>query len=62
VWAVIEAEKGGIYRSDDGGDSWHLTTDDHRFRQRAWYYSHIFADPQIGGHGVHPEHRGVSVQ
>ncbi len=46
VWAVIEAEKGGIYRSDDGGDSWHLLTDDHRFRQRAWYYSHIFADPK----------------
>ena len=46
VWAIIEAEKGGIYRSDDGGDSWHLTTDDHRFRQRAWYYSHIFADPK----------------
>jgi hypothetical protein len=21
-------------------------TDDHRFRQRAWYYSHIFADPK----------------
>jgi photosystem II stability/assembly factor-like uncharacterized protein len=46
VWAVVEAEKGGIYRSDDGGDSWHLMTDDHRFRQRAWYYSHIFADPK----------------
>jgi photosystem II stability/assembly factor-like uncharacterized protein len=46
VWAVIEAEKGGIYRSDDGGDSWQITTDDHRFRQRAWYYSHIFADPK----------------
>lgn len=46
VWAVVEAEKGGIYRSDDGGDSWHLLTDDHRFRQRAWYYSHIFADPK----------------
>ena len=46
VWAVIEADKGGIYRSDDGGDSWHLMTDDHRFRQRAWYYSHIFADPK----------------
>ncbi len=46
VWAVIEADKGGIYRSDDGGESWHLMTDDHRFRQRAWYYSHIFADPK----------------
>jgi photosystem II stability/assembly factor-like uncharacterized protein len=46
VWAVVEAEKGGIYRSDDAGDTWHITTDDHRFRQRAWYYSHIFADPK----------------
>ena len=48
VWAVMEAEKGGIYRSDDAGDSWKLMTDDHRFRQRAWYYSHIFADPKSG--------------
>lgn len=47
VWAVVEAENGGIYRSDDGGESWQLTTDDHRFRQRAWYYSHIFADPKL---------------
>ncbi len=46
LWAIVEAEKGGIYRSDDNGDSWHLLTDDHRFRQRAWYYSHIFADPK----------------
>jgi photosystem II stability/assembly factor-like uncharacterized protein len=46
IFAVIEAEKGGIYRSDDGGENWQLTTDDHRFRQRAWYYSHIFADPK----------------
>ena len=46
VWAVVEADKGGIFRSDDGGDSWRLLTDDHRFRQRAWYYSHIFADPK----------------
>jgi photosystem II stability/assembly factor-like uncharacterized protein len=46
VWAVVEAEKGGIFRSDDGGETWQLLTDDHRFRQRAWYYSHIFADPR----------------
>jgi photosystem II stability/assembly factor-like uncharacterized protein len=46
VYAVIEAEKGGIYRSEDGGDSWSLMTGDHRFTQRAWYYSHIFADPK----------------
>ena len=46
VYAVVEADKGGIFRSDDGGETWRLMTDDHRFRQRAWYYSHIFADPK----------------
>ena len=46
IWAVVEAEKGGIFRSDDSGETWHILTDDHRFRQRAWYYSHIFADPK----------------
>jgi len=46
VWAVVEADKGGIFRSDDGGQTWRLMTDDHNYRQRAWYYSHIFADPK----------------
>ena len=46
VYALIEAEKGGLYRSDDAGDTWERVTDDHRFRQRAWYLLHIFADPK----------------
>jgi photosystem II stability/assembly factor-like uncharacterized protein len=46
VYAMIEAEKGGLYRSDDGGDSWKRINDDERYRQRAWYFSHIFADPK----------------
>ena len=46
VYALIEAKKGGLYRSDDGGVKWSLITDDHRFTQRAWYFTHVWADPK----------------
>jgi photosystem II stability/assembly factor-like uncharacterized protein len=46
VYALIEAEKGGLYRSDDGGDNWSLASDDPSLRQRAWYYSTITVDPR----------------
>jgi photosystem II stability/assembly factor-like uncharacterized protein len=46
VYAILEAEKGGIYRSEDAGDTWQLINPDHRFTQRAWYFHHIFADPK----------------
>jgi photosystem II stability/assembly factor-like uncharacterized protein len=46
IYALIEAEKGGLFRSDDGGEKWNLVTDDRRYRQRAWYYTHVFADPK----------------
>ncbi|UZO81982.1 glycosyl hydrolase [Aquimarina sp. ERC-38] len=47
VWAIVEnKEKGGIYRSDDGGDTWEHINDDRALRQRAWYYSRIYADPK----------------
>ena len=46
VYALIEAKKGGVYRSDDGGLNWSLINDDHRFRQRAWYFTHLWADPK----------------
>ncbi|HEV7612629.1 MAG TPA: hypothetical protein VGO37_12170 [Steroidobacteraceae bacterium] len=45
VYSMIEAAEGGLFRSDDAGDSWTRVNEDHRFRQRAWYYSHVFADP-----------------
>jgi len=45
VYALIEAEKGGLFRSSDGGVTWQKASDDHRLRQRAWYYSTITVDP-----------------
>jgi photosystem II stability/assembly factor-like uncharacterized protein len=45
VFAVIEAEEGGVFRSDDGGATWQKTNDERKLRQRAWYYTHVFADP-----------------
>jgi photosystem II stability/assembly factor-like uncharacterized protein len=46
VWALVEAEKGGLYRSDDAGETWTLVNSDNRLRQRAWYYTRVYADPK----------------
>ena len=46
VWALVEAENGAVFRSDDAGETWERLSEDRNLRQRAWYYHHIFADPQ----------------
>jgi photosystem II stability/assembly factor-like uncharacterized protein len=45
VWALVEAEDGGLFRSDDAGRTWTRTSEDRNLRQRAWYYTHVHADP-----------------
>ena len=46
VWALIENEKGGIYKSTDGGKTWKLINSERKLRQRAWYYTRLYADTQ----------------
>lgn len=49
VYALIEsdsnADKGGLFVSDNAGKSWSMASGDNRLVQRAWYYIEVFADP-----------------
>jgi photosystem II stability/assembly factor-like uncharacterized protein len=43
---LLEHENGGLFMSDDAGASWKLVNDDRNIRQRAFYYSRVYADPR----------------
>jgi len=45
LYAIVEAENGGLYRSDDAGKNWRLMTGDRLIQTRSWYYMHVSADP-----------------
>jgi len=46
LYAQIEAEEGGFFMSDDAGTTWKLVTDRREQRQRAFYYTRLYADPK----------------
>lgn len=46
VWAIIESQTGGVFRSDNAGKTWAKVNESRSLRQRAWYYSRIYADTQ----------------
>ena len=48
VYALIEAtknKKSGLYRSDDGGNTWVFANADPRLTSRAWYFNRVTIDP-----------------
>lgn len=47
VYAIVEAEDGGVFVSDDAGATWKRISEDRRLRQRAFYYSRLYADPKV---------------
>lgn len=46
VFAMIENKDGGLYRSDDGGKNWKKVNSERKLRQRAWYYTRLYADTE----------------
>ena len=46
VYALIEAKRNGLYRSEDGGRSWKLVNDTRNVNERPFYFDDIRVDPQ----------------
>ena len=46
VFAFVEAKHGGLFRSENDGEKFTHVNDEHKIRERAWYYSWIYPDPK----------------
>jgi photosystem II stability/assembly factor-like uncharacterized protein len=46
VYAIVEADDGGVFVSNDSGATFSKISEDRKVRQRAFYYSRIYADPK----------------
>ena len=46
IYTLVENADGGLFRSEDGGATWAKISEDRNIRQRAFYYSRLFADPK----------------
>jgi photosystem II stability/assembly factor-like uncharacterized protein len=45
IYALVEAEKSALLRSDDGGVSWQKVNQEYNVADRPFYYTEIAADP-----------------
>ncbi len=49
VYTIVDdtdPKKGGLYRSDDAGKSWQLSSNDQRIWGRGWYFCNVVVDPK----------------
>ena len=46
VWAMVENKNGGLFKSTNAGRSWSRVSDDANIKQRPWYFSHVYGDPE----------------
>ncbi|MAP55000.1 hypothetical protein [Altibacter sp.] len=46
VYALVEAKKNALYKSEDGGFTWKKINDKEDIGNRPFYYSEIYVDPQ----------------
>ena len=58
VWALIEAEDGALFRSDDYGETWVRLSEQSTLRTRPWYYMHVTADP-VDADTVYVQNYGI---
>jgi photosystem II stability/assembly factor-like uncharacterized protein len=50
VYALVESTQGLLWRSDDGGTHWKMTSTNTLIDERPFYYTRIFVDPHDAQH------------
>jgi photosystem II stability/assembly factor-like uncharacterized protein len=59
VYAIVQAQDGGVFHSNDGGATWNRVNSEMKLRQRAFYYMAIYADPTNAKVAYAPQVDGV---